>query len=266
MGDDVDINTLTMEQYMALIHDNIRPGIVKLEIDGDVKFEINVNFLRELRCKLFKGLFSAWDLLEKVFIRKYCPPFKTAMKWKKPAISNKRWTRHCIMRGKDHSHNWYDEATTRKAQEDEGDMDDSWDITIKDIERLRKILIPTMHTLPNLEPMVQLCMPRGPVRDEVQVVKETKLEYDVPLQNGDMQYLTPQTVHIIPLDDDYVAPATRPILEKHLNEFGILKARKLNWRSSRLIIISFKYYYSDFRGNEVAQEALNGNSSHVTII
>ncbi|GJW09051.1 hypothetical protein Tco_1571474 [Tanacetum coccineum] len=55
MGDDVDINTLTMEQYLALIQDNIRPGIVKPEIDGDVKFEINGNFMRELRCKLFKG-------------------------------------------------------------------------------------------------------------------------------------------------------------------------------------------------------------------
>ncbi|GKE28866.1 hypothetical protein Tco_1444250, partial [Tanacetum coccineum] len=55
MGDDVDINTLTMEQYLALIYDNIRPGFVKPEIDDDVKFEINGNFTRELRCKLFKG-------------------------------------------------------------------------------------------------------------------------------------------------------------------------------------------------------------------
>ncbi|GKA55942.1 hypothetical protein Tco_0755014 [Tanacetum coccineum] len=114
----------------------------------------------------------------------------------------------------DHSHSWYDEATTRKsisdsldnvdtknlkenihtiqkAQEDEGDMDDGWDITIKDIKRLRQILI---HTLPNLEPMVQPYMLRGPACDEI--------------------------VHITPLDDDYVAPATSPILEKHLNKFG----------------------------------------------
>ncbi|GJY52483.1 hypothetical protein Tco_0443330 [Tanacetum coccineum] len=35
-----------------------------------------------------------------------------------------------------------------------------------------------------------------------------------------MQSLTPQTVHITPLDDNYVAPTTSPILEKHLNEFG----------------------------------------------
>ncbi|GKG41756.1 hypothetical protein Tco_0473507, partial [Tanacetum coccineum] len=44
---------------------------------------------------------------------------------------------------------------TKKAQEDEGDMDDGWDITIKDIERLSQILLPTIYTLPNLKPVVQ---------------------------------------------------------------------------------------------------------------
>ncbi|GKD30796.1 ribonuclease H-like domain-containing protein [Tanacetum coccineum] len=53
MGDDVDINALTIEQYLALIQDNNRPGIVKPKIGDDVKFEINRNFMRELRCKLF---------------------------------------------------------------------------------------------------------------------------------------------------------------------------------------------------------------------
>nr|GEV43265.1 hypothetical protein [Tanacetum cinerariifolium] len=54
MGDDVDINTLTMNQYLALIQDNIGPGIGKPEIDSKVKFKINGNFMRELRHKLFK--------------------------------------------------------------------------------------------------------------------------------------------------------------------------------------------------------------------
>ncbi|GKC96740.1 hypothetical protein Tco_1162182 [Tanacetum coccineum] len=35
-----------------------------------------------------------------------------------------------------------------------------------------------------------------------------------------MQPLTPQTVHITQPDEDYVAPATNPILNKHLNKFG----------------------------------------------
>nr|GEZ37429.1 hypothetical protein [Tanacetum cinerariifolium] len=55
MGGDVDINTLTIEQYMALIQDNIRLGIVKPKIGDDVEFEINRNFMKELRCKRFKG-------------------------------------------------------------------------------------------------------------------------------------------------------------------------------------------------------------------
>ncbi|GKB82195.1 reverse transcriptase domain-containing protein, partial [Tanacetum coccineum] len=35
--------------------DDIRPGVVKPKIGYDVEFEINSNFMRELRRKLFKG-------------------------------------------------------------------------------------------------------------------------------------------------------------------------------------------------------------------
>nr|GEW31423.1 hypothetical protein [Tanacetum cinerariifolium] len=55
MEDDVDISALTMEQYIALIPDVIKPGIVNPKIGDDVKFKINANFMRELRCKLFAG-------------------------------------------------------------------------------------------------------------------------------------------------------------------------------------------------------------------
>ncbi|GJX92763.1 lon protease 2, peroxisomal [Tanacetum coccineum] len=54
MGD-IDINTLTMEQYMALIRDNIRSGVVKPEIGNDVDFEIKSQFMKELRRNLFAG-------------------------------------------------------------------------------------------------------------------------------------------------------------------------------------------------------------------
>nr|GEX66991.1 hypothetical protein [Tanacetum cinerariifolium] len=54
--------------------------MVKPEIDDDVEFEINSNFMRELRRKIFKGSITAWDLLEIAFIRQYCLPFKTAKK------------------------------------------------------------------------------------------------------------------------------------------------------------------------------------------
>nr|GEY58642.1 hypothetical protein [Tanacetum cinerariifolium] len=55
MEDDVDIITITMEQYLVRVQDDIRPGVVKPKIDNGVEFKINSNFMRELRCKLFKG-------------------------------------------------------------------------------------------------------------------------------------------------------------------------------------------------------------------
>ncbi|GKG05812.1 hypothetical protein Tco_0325898, partial [Tanacetum coccineum] len=55
MEDDVDISVLIMKQYIALIPDDIKPGIVNPQIGDDVEFEINANFMRELRRKLFTG-------------------------------------------------------------------------------------------------------------------------------------------------------------------------------------------------------------------
>ncbi|GJZ74617.1 hypothetical protein Tco_0639082 [Tanacetum coccineum] len=45
----VDVNTLTMEQYLALSRENQAPGVVKPEIGGTVNFEIKSQFMRELR-------------------------------------------------------------------------------------------------------------------------------------------------------------------------------------------------------------------------
>ncbi|GJW09053.1 hypothetical protein Tco_1571476, partial [Tanacetum coccineum] len=128
MGD-LDINTLSIKQYMALTRRD-RPGVVIPVLGNDVDIEIKRQFMSELRCNLFAGtddedahehvqvvleiidLFyipgatrdavmlrvlpitlieaarrlknllpagsiSTWDLLEKAFIRKYCPPLKT---------------------------------------------------------------------------------------------------------------------------------------------------------------------------------------------
>ncbi|GJW77392.1 zinc finger BED domain-containing protein RICESLEEPER 2-like protein [Tanacetum coccineum] len=62
-------------------------------------------------------------------------------------------------------------------------------------------------------------MSLGPVHDKEKIIKKEKHDYDIPLHDGVMQPSAPQTVHITPPDDDYVAPATNPILDKQLNEF-----------------------------------------------
>ncbi|GJX11182.1 hypothetical protein Tco_0201041 [Tanacetum coccineum] len=124
-------------------------------------------------------------------VQPYVPPtpFPGHLKKLKDNLYKTRET-ICMIRSPEKIHK-------KKAHKDNEDMDDGWDIMIEDVERLRQILTPTIHTLPNLEPVVHSYMPLGLVSDKAKV-----------------------TVHITPPDDDYVAPATNPILEKHLNEFG----------------------------------------------
>nr|GEW55729.1 zinc knuckle CX2CX4HX4C [Tanacetum cinerariifolium] len=50
---EVDINTLTMEQYLVLSRENQAPGVVKPEIKGHVNFEIKSQFMQELREETF---------------------------------------------------------------------------------------------------------------------------------------------------------------------------------------------------------------------
>ncbi|GKD67407.1 hypothetical protein Tco_1309515, partial [Tanacetum coccineum] len=76
------------------------------------------------------------------------------------------------------------EKTHNKAKVDEGDIDDGWDIMIKDAERLRQILTPTVHLFPNFKPVVQPCMPLSPFRNEANVAREEEHDNDIPLQDG----------------------------------------------------------------------------------
>ncbi|GJR00284.1 ribonuclease H-like domain-containing protein [Tanacetum coccineum] len=111
MEDDVDINTLTMEQYIALIPDDIKLGIVNPKIGTDdedtyehVRTVLEIVDLfhfpnithdaimlrvfsiklkgRALRWKnrLPAGTITTWDLLKKEYIWRYCHPFITAKK------------------------------------------------------------------------------------------------------------------------------------------------------------------------------------------
>nr|GEW35258.1 hypothetical protein [Tanacetum cinerariifolium] len=96
-------------------------------------------------------------------------------------------------------------------------VDNSCNIMVKDVERLRQMLTPTIHTLPNLKTVVQPYMPLSPFRNKANVTREEELDNDIPLHDGMMQFMTPQTAHNTPPDD--VAPATSLILDKNLNEF-----------------------------------------------
>ncbi|GJR49543.1 hypothetical protein Tco_1400064 [Tanacetum coccineum] len=69
---------------------------------------------------------------------------------------------------------------------DDGDIYDIWDITVDDIEWIRQFLTPNVPD----------------VMDDV------------------IQPLIPKTIHTTPLDEDYVAPATKSILDELLEEFG----------------------------------------------
>ncbi|GKA80898.1 hypothetical protein Tco_0787590 [Tanacetum coccineum] len=114
----------------------------------------------------------------------------------------------------DHSHNWHILLRNVLSKKEEEAVEQ-----IEDVERLRQFLTPTIHILPNREPVVQPYILLGPVHDKEKIIREEEQDYDVPLPDGVMQPLAPQTVHVIPPDDDYVAPATNPILDKQLNEF-----------------------------------------------
>ncbi|GKC48459.1 hypothetical protein Tco_1066181 [Tanacetum coccineum] len=82
-----------------------------------------------------------------------------------------------------------------EIQEDERDMNDGCDITVEDIERLRKILPPSIYTLTNLEPIVQPYVLLGLVCNKAKVKREEEQDYDIPLQDHVMQPLTQFTSH-----------------------------------------------------------------------
>ncbi|GJV24639.1 hypothetical protein Tco_1377334 [Tanacetum coccineum] len=127
-----------------------------------------------------------------------------------------------------------EEIHNAKAQEDEGDMD----------------------------VVVQPYIPLGPVHDKDKIVKEKEHDYDIPLNDSVMQPLTPQTVHITPPGDDYVAPATNPMSNKQLNNFeqeffNITKGIK----SLRKDRDNLKRFPPNFKSRSNAQEVSCPNST-----
>ncbi|GJX27472.1 hypothetical protein Tco_0233768 [Tanacetum coccineum] len=110
---------------------------------------------------------------------------------------------------------------------DERDIYDIWDIMVEDVERLRQILTPSVHTFLESNLVVQPCMPLIPAPDEVKVVRDKELNNDVDIisiqAHDDMddaiQPSIPQNIHTTPPDKDYVAPTTKSILDELLEEF-----------------------------------------------
>ncbi|GJV09831.1 hypothetical protein Tco_1351372 [Tanacetum coccineum] len=76
-----------------------------------------------------------------------------------------------------------EEEEDQEEDGDDGDTFDMWDITVEDVERIRKFFN---------------------VPDEIDEI---------------VQPLIPKPIHTTPLNDDYVAPATKSILDKLLVEF-----------------------------------------------
>ncbi|GJT33493.1 hypothetical protein Tco_0923912 [Tanacetum coccineum] len=81
---------------------------------------------------------------------------------------------------------------------DKGDIYDILDIMVEDVVRLGQLHTPSIHTLPELDPMVQPC---SDVMDDV------------------IHPSIHQVIHTTPPDKDYVAPATKSILDELLEEF-----------------------------------------------
>nr|GEU77215.1 hypothetical protein [Tanacetum cinerariifolium] len=223
MGDDVDICALTIEQYLALIQDNNRPGIVKPKI---AIFPITLK-RRALRWKkgLPAGMINTWDLLEKEYPQHdlNCQQ-KVHIFYTRLDISTRRMLDSrgfitlmtptqafiSIQAMADHSHNWYDKTTTKEKINDSPD-------NINAIQESFKEAHPTKECPLKKE---DKAVEQRPVYDEEKIIGEEELDFDIPLHDGVIQPLTPQTVHITPPDDDYVASARSPTLDKQLNELG----------------------------------------------
>ncbi|GJT88554.1 hypothetical protein Tco_1070271 [Tanacetum coccineum] len=225
MEGDVDINALTIDQYIALILDVIKPGIVNPKIGDDVEFEISANFMRELRHKLFTGtndedayehvhtileivdLFhfpgvthDAIMLREKAYKLTCKVLTNTGEKVKTITTIGKENIKEPVPRDlppmpfqghvKEKMGSPY---RTRETVRMNGNPEEIHNAKARDDKGA------TIYT------------GTSPVHDMDKVAKEKKHDYDIPLNNYVMQPLSPQMVHITPSGDDYVAPATNPM-------------------------------------------------------
>ncbi|GJT85021.1 hypothetical protein Tco_1066738 [Tanacetum coccineum] len=227
MGDDVDISTLTVEQYLALTQDNIRPGMVKHEIGKDVKFEINSNFMSELRRKLFartdnedahehvQRVLEIVDLFhfpgvthDAVMLRKLeqIRNFKQEIDetlyhaWERYSDRCPQHDLNCQQK----VHIFYTglDISTRRMLDSRGFI---------------TLMTPTQALI-----SIQVMADHSHSWYEETTIKEKMKDNadNVDAIQVSRRHILPRnTIHITPPDDDYVTPATNPILDKQLNEF-----------------------------------------------
>nr|GEV53006.1 retrovirus-related Pol polyprotein from transposon TNT 1-94 [Tanacetum cinerariifolium] len=136
------------------------------------------------------------------------------------------------------------EVNKMKAQEDERDMYVGWEITVEDVERIRKFLIHTIHTLPNLEHVVQPYMSLGPVHDKEKIA-----------------------AHITPPAD--VASTTNPILDKQLNKFrkecsDIIRVSKMATKWFKRLVAYAKCNCDSYESSELGSELTSLTGSELS--
>ncbi|GKA53811.1 hypothetical protein Tco_0747126 [Tanacetum coccineum] len=113
---------------------------------------------------------------------------------------------------------WEQDDDSEEDQEvdgDDGDTFDMWDITVEDVEWIRKC-------------------------------------FNIP--NEIVQPLIPEPIHTTPPNDDYVAPVTKSILDELLEEFGneILNGGSEGYSSRLMLVVQgiVQTVYARFRGLE----------------
>ncbi|GKB65859.1 hypothetical protein Tco_0927271, partial [Tanacetum coccineum] len=135
----VDVNNLTMEQYLALSRENQEPGVVKPKIRGNVNFEINSQFMRELREDALSGnkdedahdhidqmggqtLPGNYQYLgspQKSFIQRYCPLFMTSKQLEDIHNFNKKEMNHYTRPGRG-TYPWDETSPSSHSDSDHG--------------------------------------------------------------------------------------------------------------------------------------------------
>ncbi|GJS87978.1 hypothetical protein Tco_0770614 [Tanacetum coccineum] len=102
----VDVDTLTMEQYLALSRETQAPGVVKPEIKDNVNFEIKSQFMRELKEDTFSRNKDedANDYIDWVLSNGPIPKIRPTQ------------ALNAIQTMANHSQKWHDKTTSRNIE------------------------------------------------------------------------------------------------------------------------------------------------------